>query len=104
MSNWRYQMAGIGEIVPDNDPFREQFGGGMGHLAPHGGKSHAQTIHPMNYKYCLVYISRHDFATAVKGATSEQLRDRVGCAFPIYLVQGVRSAGLQLAPLIYAGL
>ena len=49
-------------------------------------------------------MPRHDFATAVKGATSEQLRDRVGCAFPIYPVQGVRAAGLQLATLIYAGM
>ena len=46
----------------------------------------------------------HDFATAVKGATSEQLRDRVGCAFPIYPVQGVNAAGLQLATLIYTGM
>ena len=51
-----------------------------------------------------LYMPRLDFATTVKGATSEQLRDRVGCAFPIYPVQGVRSAGLQLAPLIYAGI
>ena len=49
-------------------------------------------------------MPRHDFATAVKGATSEQLRDMVGCAFSIYPVQGVRSAGLQLAPLIYTGM
>ena len=47
-------------------------------------------------------MQRHDFATAVKGATPDQLRDRVGCAYLIYTVQGVRAAGLQLAPLIYA--
>ena len=47
-------------------------------------------------------MPKHDFATAVKVATSEQLRDRVGCASPIYPVQVVRTAGLQLAPLIYA--
>ena len=35
----------------------------------------------------------HDFATAVKGATPDQLRDRVGCAYLIYTVQGVRAAG-----------
>ena len=46
----------------------------------------------------------HDFATAVKGATSEQLRDRVWCAFPIYPVQGVHAAGLQLATLISTGM
>ena len=47
-------------------------------------------------------MQRHDFATAVKGATTHQLRDRVGCAYLIYTVQGVRAAGLQLAPLINA--
>ena len=47
-------------------------------------------------------MQRHDFATAVKGATPDQLRDRVGCAYLIYTVQGVRAAGLQMAPLIYA--
>ena len=46
-------------------------------------------------------MRRHDFAAAVKGATSEELRDRVECAFPIYPVQGVGAAGLQLTPLIY---
>ena len=46
-------------------------------------------------------MPRHDFATAVKGATSEQLRDRVESAFPIYPVQGVRAAVLQLTPLSY---
>ena len=43
-------------------------------------------------------MQRHDFATAVKGATPDQLRDRVGCAYLIYTLQGVRAAGLQLAP------
>ena len=47
-------------------------------------------------------MQMHDFATAVKGATPDQLRDRVGCTYLIYTVQGVRAAGLQLAPLIYA--
>ena len=47
-------------------------------------------------------MPRHDFATAVKGATPDQLRDRVGCAYLIYTAQGVRAAGLQLSPLIYA--
>ena len=46
-------------------------------------------------------MPRYDFATAVKGATSEQLRDRVESAFPIYPVQGVRAVGLQLTPLSY---
>ena len=47
-------------------------------------------------------MQRHDFATAVKGATIYELRDRVGCAYLIYTVQGVRASDLQLAPLIYA--
>ena len=47
-------------------------------------------------------MQMHHFATAVKGATPDQLRDRVGCAYLKYTVQGVRAAGLQLAPLIYA--
>ena len=34
--------------------------------------------------------------------TPDQLRDRVGCAYLIYPVQGVRAAGLQLTLLIYA--
>ena len=49
-------------------------------------------------------MPRHDFATAVKGATSEQLRDRVGCAYLIYTFQGVHAAGLQLVTLISAGM
>ena len=47
-------------------------------------------------------MPRLDFALAVKGATPDQLRDRVGCAYLIYTAQGVRAAGLQLTPLIYA--
>ena len=58
---------------------------------------------PMDYKYCLVCACpRHGFATAVEVVTPDQLRDRVGCAHLIYPVQGVRAAGLQLTPLIYA--
>ena len=47
-------------------------------------------------------MPRHGFATAVEVVTPDQLRDRVGCAHLIYPVQGVRAAGLQLTPLIYA--
>ena len=47
-------------------------------------------------------MPRHDFATAAEVATPDQLRDRVGCAYLIYIAQGVRAAGLQLTPLIYA--
>ena len=57
----------------------------------------------MNYKYCLVCACKGMTSPLpVKGATPDQLRDRVGCAYLIYTVQGVRAAGLQLAPLIYA--
>ena len=47
-------------------------------------------------------MPRHGFATAVEVVTPDQLRDRVGCAYLIYPVQGVRAAGLQLTLLIYA--
>ena len=47
-------------------------------------------------------MPKHGFATAVEVVTPDQLRDRVGCAHLIYPVQGVRAAGLQLTPLIYA--
>ena len=47
-------------------------------------------------------MPRHDFATAAEVVTPDQLRDRVGCAYLIYTAQGVRAAGLQLTPLIYA--
>ena len=59
----------------------------------------------MNYKYCLVCACKGMTSPAgptVKGATPDQLRDRVGCAYLINTVQGVRAAGLQLAPPIYA--
>ena len=96
-------MPGIGEIVPDNGPFRDPFWGGHGTSGP-AWRQITHTNHTSDELQILssLYMPRHDFATAVKGATSEELCDRVGCAFPIYLVQGVRSAGLQLAPLIYA--
>ena len=51
---------------------------------------------------CSLCMPRHDFATAAEVVTPDQLRDRVGCAYLIYTAQGVRAAGLQLTPLIYA--
>ena len=42
MSNWRRHRAFIGEKVPENGPFRDQFSRGVGHLAPLRGKSHTQ--------------------------------------------------------------
>ena len=76
--------------------FGTRFGGAYG-ILPRSGANHTQ-------KPCIdelqilssLYMPRHDFATAVKGGTSEDLRDRVGCAFPIYPVQGVRAACLQI--------
>ena len=47
-------------------------------------------------------MQKHDFDTAVKFATPEQLRDRVGSVSPKYHVKVVHAAGLQLASLIYA--
>ena len=45
-----------------------------------------------------------DLDTAVKFANAEQLRDKVGSDSPRYHAQVVHAAGLQLAPLIYAGI
>ena len=84
--------------------FGTHFGGAWG-ILPRSGTNH--THRPYIDKLQILSslcIARHDFATAIKGATSEQLRDRVWCVFPIYSVQGVRTAGLQLASLIYAGM
>ena len=84
--------------------FGTRFGRAWG-ILPRSGTNHTykpyiDELHILS-SLCM---PRHDFATAVKGATSEQLRDRVWCAFPIYPVQGVHAAGLQLATLIYAGM
>ena len=49
-------------------------------------------------------MQKHDFDTIHKFATPEQLRDRFGSASPTYHIQGVRAAGVQRAPLIYAGM
>ena len=44
MSNWRHHSALIGEIVPENRPFRDPFWRGIRYLAPLRGKSHTKTI------------------------------------------------------------
>ena len=84
--------------------FGTRFGGARG-ITPRTEANHTQKLYidepQILHSLC---IPKHDFATAVKGATLEQLRNRVGCAFPIYPVQGVCAAGLQLATLIYAGM
>ena len=84
--------------------FGTRFGGAWG-ITPHteANHTHKPYIDELQILHNLC-MPRYDFATAVKGATLEQLCDRVGCAFRIYPVQGVRAAGLQLATLIYAGL
>ena len=84
--------------------FGTRFGRAWG-ILPRSGTNHTHKpyIDELKILYSLC-IPRHDFVTAVKGATSEQLRDRVGSVFPIYPVQGVRAAGLLLALLIYAGM
>ena len=78
--------------------FGTRFGRAWG-ILPRSGTNHTH-IDELKILYSLC-IPRHDFVTAVKGATLEQLRDRVESAFPIYPVQGVRAAGLQLATLSY---
>ena len=44
-------------------------------------------------------MPRLDFALAVKGATPDQLRDRVECAYLIYTAQGVRAAAGTFSPM-----
>ena len=102
MSNWRRHRAFIGEKVPENGPFRDQFSRGVGHLAPLRANLTTKPYTDELQILSSLCMPRHDFATAVKGATPDQLRDRVGCAYLIYTAQGVRAAGLQLTPLIYA--
>ena len=81
--------------------FGTRFGRAWG-ILPRSGTNHTHKPH-IDELQILSSLSmpRHDFATAVKGATSEQLRDSVESAFPIYPVQGVRAACLQLTPLSY---
>ena len=86
---------------PKNARFGTRFGRAWGILPRSGtNNTHKPYIDELQILSSLC-MPRHDFATAVKGATSEQLRDRVESAFPIYPVQGVRAAGLQLTPLSY---
>ena len=94
----------MAEKYPNMSSSGTRFGGACGILPPaEANDTHKPYIDELQILFSL-YMPRHDFATTVKGATSEQLRDRVGCAFPIYPVPGVHAAGLQLAPLIYAGM
>ena len=109
MSNWRRHRAFIGEKVPENGPFRDQFSRGVGirngpfsgTFSP-SGPAQGQITHtnhtPMNYKYSLVGACQ-GMASPLQPKLSpqDQLRDRVGCAYLIYTAQGVRAAGLQLA-------
>ena len=84
--------------------FGTHFGGAYG-ILPRSGANHSHKPYIDELQILpSLYMPRHNFATAVKGATSEELRDRVGCAFPIYPVQDVRAARLQLVPLIYTGM
>ena len=75
---------------------------GRGASSPAQGQMTTQTIHDELQILSSLCMPRHGFATAVEVVTPDQLRDRVGCAYLIYPVQGVRAAGLQLTPLIYA--
>ena len=78
--------------------FGIRFGRARG-ILPRAGANHTHKPYTDELQILSsVCMPRHAFATAVKDATSEQLRNRVGCAFLIYPVQGVRAAGLQLAP------
>ena len=82
--------------------FGTSFGGAWG-IWPRSGANHTHKPYTDELQILSSLCRRrHDFATAVKVATPDQLRDRVGCAYLIYPVQGVRAAGLQLTPLLYA--
>ena len=84
--------------------FGIRFGRAWG-ILPRSGANHTHKPYTDELQILSsVCMPRHAFATAVKDATSEQLRNSVGCAFLIYPVQGVRAACLQLASLIYAGM
>ena len=83
-------------------PFRDQFWRGVGLLARSGANDTHKPYTDELQILSSLCMPRHGFATAVEVVTPDQLRDRVGCAYLIYPVQGVRAAGLQLTPLIYA--
>ena len=102
MSNWRRQRAFIGEKVPENGSFWDQLCRGVGLPAPLGASDTHKPYTDELQILSSLCMPMHGFPTAVKVVTPDQLRDRVGCAYLIYPVQGVRAAGLQLTPLIYA--
>ena len=104
MSNWRHQGRSLAKKYQTMASFGTRFWGVRGILpCTEANHTHLSYINELQILHSLC-IPRHGFATAVKGAISEQLCDRVGCAFPIYPVQGVRAAGLQLALIFYAGM
>ena len=93
----------LAEKYPTMARFGTHFGGACGILLrAEANHTHKPYIDELQILFSL-YMPRHVIAPAVKGATSEQLRDRVVCGFPIYPVQGVRAAVLQLAFIFYAG-
>ena len=59
-------------------PFRDQFWRGVGHLAPLRGESQTKPYTDELKILSSLCMPMHDFATAVKGATPDQLRDRLG--------------------------
>ena len=76
----------------------------MGHLPRSGvNDTHKPYIDELQIVSSLC-MQNLDLDTAVKFATPEQLHDRVGSDSPRYHVQGVHAAGLQLDPLVYAGI
>ena len=70
-----------------------RFGGAWG-ILPCSGVNHIHTPYTDEQQVLSsLYMPSHDFTTAINCATSEQLRERVGCAYLIYPVQGVHAAG-----------
>ena len=87
--------AFIGEKVPENGPFSGPVLEGRGASGSAQGQISKRNHTPMNYKYCTsLCMQRHDFATAVKGATPDQRRatgrSLAKKYLSIYTVQGLR--------------
>ena len=88
MSNWRRQGAFIGEKVPENGSFWDQLCRDVG-FQPRSGASDTHKPYTDELQILsILCMPMHGFATAVKVVTPDQLRDRVGCAYLIYPVQG----------------
>ena len=100
MSNWRRQRAFIGEKVPENGSFRDQFGGAWG-IWPRSGANHTHKLYTDELQILSsLCMPRHDFATAVKVAT--QISCATGLGVPIWYTLFKVSAQLVCSWLPYS--